>query len=252
MEEKKVDIVLVGYRSEKFLPRLLEDIRDMTLLPHEVHYLDNSRNEKTLSQAWNDLAAQGTAHYIAIMNPDIALSPGWDNRLAVALETGRRVGIATPDPFGSSPTAEAMPSREEMARKAHERAAVLEHTTKEVQFFLAMMRRTSFSVLRGFDERMRFYMQDSDAIKRMEERLDLRTVRVHACPVWHQGSASTAAAIEHKELDQKVEYDHSFAVWREVREGRWKPWDRLADHERRAVREDPRFAKMGVNSTGHM
>lgn len=245
-----VDILLVGYRSEAFLPRLREDIKAMTG-PHTLHYWDNNGNTKTLSQAWNDLAELGSRQFIAVMNPDIALCPGWDARLIEALESDPTIGIATPDPFGSSPTADPMPSREQMVQLAAEYRPIKRITTKEVQFYLPVMRRTTFEMVCGFDERMRFYMQDSDIIKRLEEK-GLRSVRVHSCPVWHQGSASTAVALERKELDQSVEYNHSFSVWREVREGRWKPWHELTDTERRTIRTDPRFARMGMRSTQAM
>jgi len=240
---KSVDIVLVGYRSEMFLPRLRKDIESMTSMPRTVHYFDNFGNTRTLSALWNDLAAGGKGDYVVIMNPDIALSPGWDERLAGALKDG--VGIATPDPFGSSPTAEPMPDRSRMEELARERAADARLTTAEVQFFIAMTSRATWELLKGVDERMRFYMQDSDIIRRAQESYNLSTVRVHACPVWHRGSASTAAALERKELDQKLEYDTSFAVWREVREGRWPVWHKLTDAERAAIRTHPKYGRMG-------
>jgi hypothetical protein len=242
---KTIDVVLVGYRSEMYLPRLREDLKSMSGLKVALHYFDNGKNSKTLSQLWNDLAADGRGEYIAIMNPDIALSPDWDMRLTRVLDHFQNVAITTPDPFGSSPTADPMPSRERMREIADERASDSSITSDHLQFYLAMTRRTTWNILKGVDERMRFYMADSDIIRRANERFGLRTVRVHSCPVWHRGSASTAEAIEHKELDQKIEYDTSFAVWREVREGRWKEWHQLSDAERIAVRKHPVYSKMG-------
>jgi len=243
---QSIDIVLVGFRSEEFLPRLLEDIEAFTALPHIVHYFDNTGNPRTLSALWNDLAAAGTADYLAIMNPDIALSPSWDRRLVRALRFDPTLGIATPDPIGSSPTAAPMPSVATMRELAKELAGNQEVSTGDVQFYLPVLARRTWEALRGVDERMRFYMSDSDLLHRAKARLGLRAGRVHSCPVWHRGSASTGEAIRRKEINQSLEYDTSFAVWREVREGRMKDWDLLTDAERSAVRSDPKYGRMGA------
>jgi hypothetical protein len=240
-----VDIVLVGYRSEQYLPRLLEDIESMSSLPHKVHYFDNLGNTKTLSRLWNELAAAGDGQYIAIMNPDIALCPGWDERLVEVLRKYPMIGVSSPNPIGSSPTAEPMPSREDMAKLAAELTNVSHLRMNEAMFFLPMVRRSNWDLLKGVDERFRFYMQDSDFQKRIEWA-GLKNCIVQACPVWHRGSASTGAALEKKEIDQSVEYNFGFSVWREVREGRWKLWHLLTDQERAALRADERFSKMGV------
>jgi hypothetical protein len=243
---RKVDIVLVGYRSDMYLPRLRQDISNMSACKTAVHYFDNSRNSKTLSRLWNDLAAAGRGDYIVIMNPDIALCPDWDLRLVEAIDRNPDLAFATPDPFGSSPTSEPMPSRQAMREISDERQIDDRLTTDQLQFYVAAIRRDYWNKLRGVDERMRFYMSDSDAIHRALHSFCLRSVRVHSCPIWHRGSASTAEAIEKKELDQKVEYDTAFGVWREVREGRWKQWHDMTDQERADVRKHPVYSKMGV------
>jgi len=241
-----IDVVLVGYRSEMFLPRLREDLKSMSSLRVQVHYFDNGKNEKTLSRIWNDLAALGGGKYIAIMNPDIALCPNWDGRLTSVLDEHHDIAFATPDPFGSSPTAEPMPSRERMREISVSASGNRSLTTDPIQFYVAVTTRATWNRLKGVDERMRFYMSDSDIIRRAQESFGLRSVRVHACPIWHQGSASTAAALEHKKLDQKLEYDTSFSVWKKV----WgdkslKAWHWMTDRERAEVRSHPVYSKMG-------
>jgi hypothetical protein len=243
--KKSIDIVLVGFMSEEFLPRLRKDIETMTAFPRFVHYFDNIGNPKTLSALWNDLAAAGSAEYIAIMNPDIALSPGWDKRLIKALSDDKTLGIATPDPCGSSPTAAPMPSVQTMKEIAKEYASDKRVTTEDVQFYLAVIRRTVWESLKGVDERMRFYMQDSDFLRRAKERLGLSAGRVHSCPVWHQGSASTGEAIRKGQLNQKLEYDTSLEVHRDLSAGRLKDWDLMTALERSEVRQHPKYGRMG-------
>lgn len=241
-----VDVVLVGYRSERYLPRLREDLAAWSYYPNVVHFFDNLGNPRTLSRLWNELADQGKGDYIAIMNPDIALCRNWDFKLAQVLEENPNILMTSPDPFGSSPTADPMPTREQMLKISEERASSKELTINDGKFYLGFVKRETWEFLKGVDERMRFYLQDSDFMERIK-RLGRTFCIVHSCPVWHRGSDSTAKAIERGEIDQKTEYDFCFSVWREVREHRWKDWDLLTDQERAAVREDPRF-RMGVKT----
>lgn len=237
-----IDIVIVGYRSEEYLPRLFEDIKSTTRAPHSVHFSDNTGNPKTLSTVWNDLAARGSSPYIAVLNPDIALSPDWDIRMVRCLEKDRGTGIATADPVPSSLD---IPSRETMVAISKERESVFSTSRDPVQFFAVMMSRQVWVSLKGVDERMRFYMQDIDFIVRTWERLRKTTVRVHGCPIWHKGSASTKEATKRLEINTDLECAHGSRVFHEVRHGMLKEWDFLSENERLQVRQDPKYNTMG-------
>lgn len=237
----EVDIVVVGYRSEAYLPRLFSDVKDLSAREHKIHYFDNTGNPRTLSALWNELAAAGQAKYLAILNPDIALSPAWDERLIACLKNNPDIGLVTADP---TPFALEPPAREVMVRLSKERAGRTDTSGNPVQFFVAFMERWTWSALRGVDERMRFYMQDIDLIVRMWERLQRRTVRVFSCPVWHYGSASTRDANDRKEIDSQRECDFGSAVFNEVRHGRLKEWQTLTESERAEIRRHTDFSKI--------
>lgn len=239
----KVDIISVGYRSEQFLPRLTCDLKTCTNNKHEFYYSDNTGNPKTLPKLWNELAALGHSEYLAILNPDIALSPEWDERLIQCLQSNPDVGLATADP---APFALACPSPEEMAALSSSRKNRADLGSDPVQFFVAFMKRVDWERLGGVDERMRFYMQDIDFIVRLREQSKKRTVRVFSCPVWHYGSASTKEAGKRNEIDAQRECDFGSWVFTEVRQGRMKEWHLLSDLERRTVREDERFSKIPI------
>lgn len=236
-----IDIVVIGYRSESFIPRLFSDLEGTTKNPHKLYYFDNTGNPKTLSAAWNEMAGKGQGEYLAIMNPDVALSPSWDDRLLRCLSSDPSTGIATADPSPFSLTA---PSKEVMSEISKQRASRTDVGLDPVQFFLAFMKRQHWEALRGVDERMRFYMQDIDFIVRMNERLKKRTVRVFSCPIWHHGSASTRRAGQLGEIDAQVECDFGSRVFDQVHRGILKEWQLLSESERRQIRTSPLYSKI--------
>lgn len=237
----QIDVVCVGYRSENFLPRLKDDLNDFTIRPHHFHYFDNTGNPRTLPSLWNELAARGSARYLAIVNPDIALSPEWDERLIRRLESDPSIGLVTPDP---TPFSLRCPSRSDMIALSRDRIDRADVGTDPVQFFAALMERKHWESLGGVDERMRFYMQDIDFIVRLHEVLRKRAVRVFGCPVWHFGSASTKAASERREMDPGVECDFGSKVFTDVRHGRLKQWHLLSEEEKKDVRTDGRYSRI--------
>jgi hypothetical protein len=261
-----LDIVTVAYRSGEDLEALRRDIPRMTESPHHLWVFDNTGNPKTLTIAWNDLALGGSAEYIAFLNTDVRLSPGWDSRLIEALERGgvaagaalpRPVGHDWPSlldpgraPFPSHQTAPA-PGPEDMsalaARSKDERGVyVFAGEGDRASFYAVLVRRADWNRLRGFDERFRLYGQDHDFQRRLEERLSARTVRANGCPVWHRCGGSSMEAAKRGEVDFSAEMRHHGVVKSALRAGRLKDWDLLGPEECRAVRLDAAYAAMPV------
>lgn len=243
-----VDILLVGYRSEEFLPRLREDIEILSCLPHTVHYWDNIGNPKSLSIAWNDLARQGQREYICVMNPDIALSPSWDGKLVRALQNPK-IGTAHP----TLHHAETTPAREALFDAASKSVEDIRVETWDVtqcgidalKFFCPMIRRRDWVRLFGVDERMRMWKQDSDFHWRMRDRLGLVASFVVGCPVWHKGFASSSEAINRREINFPEEVLLSDDMWRRIRMGHLPDWDLLLPTGREDVRRNPMFQRIG-------
>lgn len=243
---KGLDVVVVAYRSEAWLPRLVEDLQAMTRTPFQLHLFDNTGNPKTLSRAWNDLASKGSSDFIAILNPDIALSPGWDERLIQSIENDPMTGIAVPDPVGSSPTDDPQPSRERMAELASSLEGLIKPSEYNGPLYAFCLRRSTWELMRGVDERLRFFIQDTDLIHRVREHLGLRTVQIPSCPVWHHGSASIKEAKARGEIDLGLENARSVETWSALRAGRLQLWHRLTSAERRSVCSNPLYARMGT------
>lgn len=231
-------MIVVSYHEEMFIQRLIEDSKLMTRSDYVIHHWDNIGNTKTVSAAWNELAAMGRAEYLAVLNADIALSPGWDERLISCLNADDSIGYAAAD---AAPFALEIPSREQMVSISAERSSAVEPKRTEVQFHVPMMKRSTWNELGGVDERMRFYMQDIDFVVRMSERLKKNAVRVLRCPIWHKGSSATVEAKKRGELNPDLECKLGSDIFTEVRHGRMKEWQQLTHDEKMAIRADPRY-----------
>lgn len=261
-----LDVVTVAYRSGDDLVAMRRDIPAMTKTPHSFRVFDNTGNPKTLTIAWNDLALEGKADYIAFLNTDIRLSPGWDARLIEALETSPiPAGAVLPRPVGHDwpclldASRPAFPAHETAPAPGPEEMTTLAQRSQgekgiyvfagegdRASFYAILVRRKDWMDLAGFDERFRLYGQDHDFQRRLEERLSARTIRANGCPVWHRCGGSSREAAKRGELDFSAEMRHHGHVKGALKEGALRDWDRLSPDERRAIRMDPAYGAMPV------
>lgn len=236
-----LDIFVVTYRSEAYVKTLKEDLRTLSTLPHFLHMIDNTGNPKTLTGAWNDLWMGGQEEFSCFLNPDIRLCPGWDDRLVSCLKTHPDIAIAMGNRYFPSDRPEG-PSQELVSRLALESPPNFKYLGEHLEgFYAVVIRRAALVALRGFDERFRFYFQDSDFQLRCLKRLGLHTVQVEHCPIWHFGWGSTREAEARGEIDRAEESRHAERTKAVVA---LKEWQDLTDAERAAVRLDPVYGKI--------
>jgi hypothetical protein len=216
----------------------------MSRLDHAIHLFDNTGNPRTLSRAWNDLAAAGRAPFILFLNPDCTLSPGWDSALKEVLDRRADIGIVRPPGMGG----DHMPSREQMIACAKDApdGEFERHLDPGLDkgWFCSMMRRSQFEALHGFDERLRFFGQDWDVVRRMRSRLGLLFAHANRCKIWHQNGGSRREGEARGEFSSDVEFAYFQEIWERLRNGHLKDWDFLTNDERDLVRKDPIFSKM--------
>jgi hypothetical protein len=249
-----VDVVVVGYRPGPETTRLLSFLPQLTRLPHKLHYCDNTGNPKSLSAAWNDLAAQGSAPFIAFLNSDAFPCPGWDLRMSSILQRHVRVGAVVPKAVGvpsarvsgrEFPVSDpATPEQLEAIANALDGNLLYDYGHECAPFYSVMVRRLDFDALLGFDERLRFYGQDHDLQDRLRAK-GMKIVQAAGCPFTHGNSAATKAAIQHGDIDIMEEYTHIGRILGPLRSGHIRRWHTLSDKERRAVRADPAYAMSG-------
>jgi len=259
MKEGSLDVVMVSYKSPEDVAAVERDLPGMTRMPYRLHYFDNSANVKTLSALWNDLGRQGEGEFVAFLNTDIRLSPGWDERLVLGLWTPPEFGVAIPRPIGHDwptladpkaapypdPWTAAAPPPNVMAMMADKYEKdpgfyVFRECT--ASFYTVLMRRCLWEEMKGFDERLRFYGQDHDFQRRLAKRKKLWAVRVNRCPVWHRCAGSVKKAIGDVDFDAEMNHCGNYGV--QIINQAIKEWDLLGEGERLSVREDPRFRSM--------
>lgn len=252
-----VDIVVVGYRPGDETVRLLAEASALAGRDNALHYFDNTGNPKNLSMAWNDLALGGKRGFIAFLNPDIVVSPGWGDRMASCLERHPEVGAVLPSCVGGDgvfrlvngvtypgqysvpPTPGDMAA---MAAWASDKEGHYVYGPGDMPpFWAVMMRRADWEGFNGFDERLRFYGQDHDMQERLRTK-GLQTVMLLSCPVFNFGSLPTKRAQQFNEIDLNAEYHANGRVYPLLRDGRLPLWQALSDQDRAAVRGNPAYS----------
>jgi hypothetical protein len=253
---------MVAYRSEADLPAVLEGLKTMSSLPHELYFHDNIGNTKTLTIAWNELASRGKADYIVFLNTDIRLSPEWDARLVAGIERHADAGAVMPKPVGhgwrhlvdpsqqpyTDPITAPAPTHEAMRRIAELWGGLKNDYSFggacNAAFYAVMIRRSIWETLKGFDERLRFYGQDHDFQRRLFHRFGKYSMVIACAPVWHRCGGSVHKAMKHGEVNFSAEMKHCGEVSRALKSGALPEWDLLSDSDRVRIHSDPKYNRM--------
>jgi hypothetical protein len=264
MTNPSIDIVMVAYRSEADLPDVLEGLKTMSALPHTLHFHDNIGNTKTLTMAWNELAARGCSEYIAFLNTDIRLSPDWDARLVAGLDRHVDAGVVMPKPVGHDwrtvldPSQPLYPDSSTAPAPTHDAMKRLSALWKgqdgdysfggccNAAFYTVVMRRSVWESLQGFDVRYRFYGQDHDFQRRLFHRFGKYAILIANAPVWHRCGGSVLKAKERGEVNFAAEMDHCGEIDAALADGQMKEWDLLNDVERAMIRFNQKYNRIPI------
>lgn len=239
-----LDVFIVTYRSEAYLPALLADLKIASKVPHNLKVVDNTGNKQTLTALWNDLWRGSSAEYVAFLNPDIKVSPGWDQRLLECLEKRPEVGIALANRYFNST---GHPNLAQMTKVSGEYTNQTKYQDlgEHLEGFYAFMTRRSFlQSVKGFDERFRFYFADSDLQLRALKSFGLKTTQVNYCLIAHIGAVSTQEADRLGEIDRQAEFSYVAETRAKMQSGALRPWHDLTDQERADIRADPAYCRM--------
>jgi GT2 family glycosyltransferase len=168
----EIDVLVVLYNSARFLDPLLDSLRRVTI-PITAYFLDNASTDNTadliataipalsfrayflrsltnqgFARGMNLLAAQGTAPFIFMLNPDTELEEGCLERLVSRAKGDSMIGIC------------------EARQKPREHPKAYDPVTGETTWCTGaavLLRRKAFEEAGGFDERIFFmYCEDID------------------------------------------------------------------------------------------
>jgi GT2 family glycosyltransferase len=172
MSSPTIDVLIVLYRSDRFLPALFQTIRRITI-PITLYLLDNgssndtaakvmaelsqlpfpafffrSRTNNGFARGVNLLARQGTGEFLFLLNPDTELEGGCLETLVARAVSDSKIGIC------------------EARQSPREHPKAYDPATGETTWCsgaAALIRRTAFEQAGGFDERLFFmYCEDVD------------------------------------------------------------------------------------------
>lgn len=259
-----LDVVVAALWPGEKLDPFLSNVKRTVKTPHTLHVLDAAGGKtppKTISSAWNDLAAKGKGDLIVFMRTDVILPPGWDLRLAETLEAFPQVGVVIPAFFGNErpiklvaegpPTTlkEGEPGISDMAAISDwaEMFTGVIYLYEELNapFSAAMMQRSLWHTLGGFDERFRVFGHDHDFQSRMNQDTSQVAASVRSCPVYSRSGSDSMESIMRVYADLGDEYAHlSEARTLVTKDG---PWHKLSKEARSAVRLDPKYSRLPMS-----
>ena len=165
-----VDLLVVMYNSKHVIPSLVAGLRKISV-PITAYFLDNNSSDGTpealaqvdlpfrayilrslrnngFARGMNLLSRQGKGEFIFLLNPDTELEPGCLERLLARAESDARIGVC------------------EARQSPREHPKAWDALTGETTWCsgaAALIRRTAFEEIGGFDERLFFmYCEDVD------------------------------------------------------------------------------------------
>lgn len=188
----QVSIIIVNYNGGELLERCICSLRQDAIQDYEIILMDNASTDGSVEAvaqtfpdirliwsernlgfgAGNNLAArQARGDYLAFLNPDTVVEPGWLDALVAALERDPRIGLATSqilllDAPGTINTCgnDVHYTGLTLCRNAGmDRAALVEPAeVNAISGAACVIRRSLFETLRGFDDTFFLYMEDTD------------------------------------------------------------------------------------------
>lgn len=259
-----LDVVIAALWPGENVSAFVTDMKRTAKLPHTLHILDVAGGKtapKTLSAAWNDLAAKGKGDLIVFMKTDVLLSPEWDVRLSETLEAFPQVGVAFPAFFGSerpvmlvkegapAPLKEGEPGIAEMKYIANYAemftGVIYLYEELNAPFSGAMMQRSIWQALEGFDERFRVFGHDHDFQARMNHGTGQVAASVRSCPVYSKVGMASMESMMRVYCELGEEYAHLNIARAEVSKG--GAWHKLPKEARAAIRNDPKYSTLPLS-----
>jgi GT2 family glycosyltransferase len=184
---KELSIVIVAYKAEAYLSRLLESIPNRS--DWEIIVVDNNQKNRGFAGGCNTGAKRAKGEYILFLNPDCEVKKGSIEALIAKIKTDKKIGIIGPqlvDREGiaylsttKQPTKTNAPivlsvfnkwfSKNRQSREYWYKDEMLskERIVESISGAAMMLRLKDFRELGGFDEQFFMYWEDYDLCRRL-------------------------------------------------------------------------------------
>ena len=189
---------MIGYKSEELQRTTFGLLQKFTDVP--CNLIDNTNSDQPLTTLWNQVLEQTSADVHVLLNADVFVSPNWIRPIQKAFDADWSIAVAGPGANCGSQTVDlrmggpqGLPS-EEWLTEASKRVSldyVGQVADREIFGFCYVVRRDIWRALRGFDERVPFYGNDTEYNLRCR-RHGFKVVKVYDSYVHHLGGYSFA------------------------------------------------------------
>jgi GT2 family glycosyltransferase len=163
--QNTVNIIVIGYALGDIEKVCLDSIVEFTDYPYLLTYYDNSKNEYTLTEIWNELVSVSPCPYICLLNNDTRVTPNWLTYMVDTLETQGVCGFVGPS-TNSCHSPQKTINTLEKARQ-HKGEAV--EMDDPISGFCLLFLKSIWDKLGGFDKQYKHYGQESDFIDRAKQ-----------------------------------------------------------------------------------
>lgn len=201
-----LDILVVSYHAKVALAQTLASLAVFSAPGYRLTVHDNTARNYSLSWVWNRFIDRSKREFIAFVNSDVIVGPGWDSESMALLESDPQV--ANVSPASNCPAHQPLSPIPEPNEHAIEWIEKLTdglkrnpkrfHTGtdhREVVGHCMVARRDHLRQVGGFDEKFPFANNDWDLNQRFIKRGYKMGVALHAtCLHWWNASTKDAKA----------------------------------------------------------
>lgn len=92
----KLDILVVSYHARKELAQTLASLALFSAPGYRLTIHDNTAKNYSLTWLWNRFIERSRREFIALVNSDVVVGPGWDSEAIALLESDSTVGNVSP------------------------------------------------------------------------------------------------------------------------------------------------------------
>lgn len=225
---KSISIVIPVFNKSELTERCLKSIFENSADAHEMIIIDNAStddtarvldgwkqkyidkgwtfkavaNEKNVGfgRAMNQGARLASGEYLALVNNDTWILPGWDKSLIESMAAHPLVSLLCPHINEVKPFDESRILSDGEKFMAKNRSRVRKKFCAVFLFF----RTSDFKKLDGFDERYFVTYEDTDLKERMD-REGYKYLTVGNCFVWHQSMATRSSSQKHLPSNYEIQ-----------------------------------------------
>jgi len=189
-----VNIIVIGYTVSEKMKQIesncVNSVVANTEYPYHLTYYNNYKSGYSLTNVWNKFIRASKHKYICLLNSDTVVYPGWLTKLVETLDSDNTVGFVGPSTNNCHGSQRNVPSLEAASQLPCNSVRV---SNVPLCGFCLLFEKQTFMNLGGFDERFKLYGQESDLLKRAQEKGYRFAWRQDAF-VYHIGEATMKAA----------------------------------------------------------